>query len=256
MMVVCNTRREVKGRGYASLVLVLPILITIDYMKSGCKAVLNVGTQKKSKAADDDDDNHHSNFTAPQFKKRFKNVCWVAKEQYDVCCVYICDAKYHVRRLNLAFTSKEKKAEIQAWLQEKMIEFSSSMTKVELLQLVHFNKEPPIYASVLIAQCYDHYLYFTLLYHPELQPIETIWQMLKGKVAYNSSMNMMELQATILKYKDKITDKTWLGAWKKARLFEGKYSSLDKEEVCFDEDSSDNSYKNGDSDSDESIEYL
>jgi hypothetical protein len=60
-------------------------------------------------------------------------------------------------------------------------------------------------------------------YHPELQPIETCWGVLKNEVARHSDFTMDNLQRQLDQAFDKITAETCQGIIKKVRAIEDKY---------------------------------
>lgn len=97
------------------------------------------------------------------------------------------NASYHSVHVEQIPTSKTKKADIQAWLAEKGINYNSDMIKVELLQLVAENKKKyAAYRIDEIAAEQGHTVLRLPPYHCELNPIELVWSQVKGHVSANN----------------------------------------------------------------------
>ncbi|KAG6968309.1 hypothetical protein JG688_00005870 [Phytophthora aleatoria] len=99
-------------------------------------------------------------------------------------------ASCHKNQTNPTPHSRALKAGIQAWLEEKEIWYDTSNTKAELMMVVRANKPKPIYRATEIASSYQHFVYYTPPYHPELQPIELIWDNIKDGIADVPASNM------------------------------------------------------------------
>ncbi|RHY88112.1 hypothetical protein DYB35_009656 [Aphanomyces astaci] len=113
--------------------------------------------------------------------------------------------------------------EIIAWLTSKGVAFDPKQTKAELLVIVKANRERPSYASQVIATSYGHTLLFTPPYHPELQPIEVIWGIVKNKIACRPSSDMAELERRLKIHFAEVTSSQWLSAHDKSCSFENAY---------------------------------
>ena len=110
--------------------------------------------------------------------------------------------RYHKRRTDKKPTSANKsankKATILAWLQRKGIEATSGQTKDELLSLA---ASVPISDSsfevVKLAERWGHSVLYTPRYHCELQPIEGVWGVVKGRIAIAPVKTEDELHAKL-----------------------------------------------------------
>ncbi|KAG6950921.1 hypothetical protein JG688_00013953, partial [Phytophthora aleatoria] len=59
---------------------------------------------------------------------------------------------------------------------------------------------------------YQHLVYYTHPYHPELQPIELFWANIKGGIADDPAFNMAELQVKIDEGVEYLESDTWTNA--------------------------------------------
>ncbi|KAG3210081.1 hypothetical protein PC129_g18922 [Phytophthora cactorum] len=136
--------------------------------------------------------------------------------------------KYLVARTYECIRNKKKEApklwkgEVRNHVHEKIWN-DPSYTKAELLLLVRANKPKPVYQATKIATAYDHLVYFTPLYHPELQPVELIWAHAKNQVADDPASSMPELKAKIDAEFDTVVSDTWINAYEHVQEFEEKY---------------------------------
>ncbi|KAG3246444.1 hypothetical protein PI124_g8852 [Phytophthora idaei] len=101
--------------------------------------------------------------------------------------------------------------------------YDPSNTKAELLLLVRANKPKPVYQATKLATAYDHLVYFTPPYHPELQQFELIWAHVKNQIADYPVSSMPELKAKIDAAFDTAVSDTWINAHEHVQEFEEKY---------------------------------
>ena len=80
-------------------------------------------------------------------------------------------------------TQSSRKADIQAWLTRNNVAWSNGMLKVELLELYMIHRPLPTYVVDETLKHHGHTAIRLPPYHAELNSIELIWAMLKGKVA-------------------------------------------------------------------------
>lgn len=96
----------------------------------------------------------------------------------------IDNAPYHNVQLNRAPTSNSRKAEMVNWLLEHNVPCSESMLKPQLHALIQMNK--PRFKTFKIDSILAESGHSTLRlppYHPDLNPIELVWSLLKDRVA-------------------------------------------------------------------------
>jgi hypothetical protein len=106
------------------------------------------------------------------------------------------NASYHNVQINWHSTSNARKAEMLSWLDKHGIRYSSNMTKVELYDLIKMHK--PQYETFaidgLLAE-HGHMVIRLPPYHPDLNPIEKIWGIVKNRVAAkNVTFNLRDVQ--------------------------------------------------------------
>ncbi|XP_072392495.1 uncharacterized protein [Diabrotica undecimpunctata] len=83
------------------------------------------------------------------------------------------------------------------WLQEKSIPFQEKLTKPELYKIIQANKPrfPPVCALDYELGQHGHQVLRLPPYHPELNPIEKIWALVKGRVApHNTTFNINDIE--------------------------------------------------------------
>ena len=80
-------------------------------------------------------------------------------------------------------TSKTLKREMQEWLTKNDYPWTEDMLKPELYTLCKRLAPVPEYKLDHIAKSYGHTILRTPQYHPELQPIETCWAIVKNYMA-------------------------------------------------------------------------
>lgn len=191
--------------------------------------------KKKGQSADPYD--YHGNFTAPKFEQWFLDLCVELHQSYGPCRVHMDGASYHKRRLNPAPTGANLKAEIQQWLSDKLIAFTPKQTKVQLLEIARANKETPRFATHEIAEVHGHEIIFTPPYHPELQPIEKIWGVMKNRLAsQDPAQSMQELLENVDREYHKVKGSDWTGSYVKVQAQEDAFLAVDDDEVVADDD--------------------
>ncbi len=85
----------------------------------------------------------------------------------------------------------------------------------------------PTYVLDEIAAEYGHEILRTPPYHPELQPIEICWAVLKNQIARNCDFTMNNLLVQLEEAFGSVTQKTCTGAINKVREIEDKFWSED-----------------------------
>lgn len=138
------------------------------------------------------------------------------------------NAPYHmVLTKNSAPIATSSKANIQEWLEKNKIPYDPSCLKVELVELLHRFSPAPSYVIDEIAREHGHEIVRTPPYHPELQPIEICWGVLKNAVARNCDFTMKNLEIQLENAFEKITKDTCSKIISKIRNVEDKFWSED-----------------------------
>jgi transposase len=116
--------------------------------------------------------------------------------------------------------SKEK---IRNWLEANKIPCRDDCLKVELIEMLTKLSPEPTYKIDVIARKYGHEVLRTPPYHPELQPIEICWGILKNEIARNCDFTMDNLKIQLENAFDKVTAETCQKIIKKIRATEDKF---------------------------------
>jgi transposase len=101
-------------------------------------------------------------------------------ENISIKSVIVMDnASYHSCKSETCPNSSTRKADIQAWLTKHNIPFDKKLVRPELLALVKANKPEPQYIIDDIAKEKGHIILRLQPYHPDLNPIELVWDNLR-----------------------------------------------------------------------------
>lgn len=128
--------------------------------------------------------------------------------------VVLDNAPYHNKLDNKPPSSSSSVSELKLWLSNNNIPFDADFRRSELLHLVATNKPQPIYSTDTILRENGFIPVRLPPYHPDLNPIELIWNMVKRKV---SEKNMSRVPLSELKQNTRdafstITKDDWIGA--------------------------------------------
>ncbi len=85
----------------------------------------------------------------------------------------------------------------------------------------------PIYAVDELAASFGHKVLRTPPYHPELQPIETCWGVVKNHVARNCDFTVKNLIKQLDRGFNRVTAKTCAGILTKVRKIENEFWETD-----------------------------
>ncbi|CAG4965576.1 unnamed protein product [Parnassius apollo] len=155
---------------------------------------------------------YHDNMNLDNYKK------WLTTQllpNLPVKAVIVVDnASYHNALLEKAPNSNSNKQVMQTWLAEKNIQFDESMKKIELYDLILKNKDR--FKRFVIDELIQSKGFEILRlppYHPELNPIENIWGILKNYVANkNVSQNFTSIMSLINERLEMIDSTMWANA--------------------------------------------
>jgi transposase len=124
-------------------------------------------------------------------------------------------------------TAMSKKQEIRSWLEQNNIPLSEDCLKVEMVEILTKVAPTPIYALDEIAEQRGHEVLRTPPYHPELQPIETCWGIVKNQIARRCDFTMANLVAQLENAFSSVTAQTCSGLVKKVRKVEDRFWTED-----------------------------
>lgn len=126
-----------------------------------------------------------------------------------------------------------KKADIRRWLEKNEFPVRDDCLKAEMIELLVKFAPSPTYAIDEIAEASGHDILRTPPYHPELQPIETCWAVVKNQVACNCDFTMATMLAQLEQAFGAVTEKTCAGLVRKVRAVEDRFWT---EDMQFDRD--------------------
>jgi hypothetical protein len=113
------------------------------------------------------------------------------------------------------------------WLAQNKIHCRDDCLKPELVETLKKIAPEPVYAIDEIARTHGHDVVRTPPYHPELQPIETCWGVVKNHVARNCDFTMDNLIEQLDSGFEKVTAKTCAKIIAKVRKIEDKFWTED-----------------------------
>ncbi len=210
--------RKPSGKG---LRLILVHAMTAAGWVSGTKLVF----QAKKRTGD-----YHGQMNFDNFRKWFVESLLPQIPSHSL--IVMDNAPYHNVYAEGTFypTNSTKKVELIDWLQQHYpAKYEQSMLKPELLQLCRALCPGPQYELDRIAEEAGHRILRTPQYHPELQPIETCWGVVKNHCATHCDFSLQGLREHLEEGFDKVTSATCKGAVTDMRREEDRYWQEDLE---------------------------
>lgn len=120
-------------------------------------------------------------------------------------------------------TPLSSKNKIIEWLEDNKVSSSRDSLKPELVEILRKLAPEPIYEIDEIAQSHGHKVIRTPPYHPELQPIEICWGVVKNHIARNCNFTMDKLIKQLNSGFERVTRKTCVKIINKIRAVENKF---------------------------------
>lgn len=144
--------------------------------------------------------------------------------------IVVCDnAKYHnVLEIDSFPTQSSKRDELRYWLDRNGYPWREDMLKSELFELCRRLAPTPEFRLDNIASRRGITILRTPPYHPELQPIETCWAVVKNYMADNCDYTMKGLRSRLPEAFLKVTSKTCQDIITKVSKQEDQYWSEDE----------------------------
>lgn len=147
--------------------------------------------------------------------------------------IILDNASYHnILTENSAPIRQSSKSRIYDWLEQNKIPCNPDCLKAELIEILTKIAPEPTYIIDEIAQKNGHKVIRTPPYHPELQPIEICWGVVKNEVARNCNFTMENLELQLENAFKKVTAETCSKIIKQIRSVEDKFweddAKLDK----------------------------
>ena len=123
--------------------------------------------------------------------------------------IILDNAKYHNVLAEDSFPNRcNKKEQLRYWLSHNGYPWREDMLKSELLELCARLAPVPEYRLDKLAKEHDISILRTPPYHPELQPIETCWAVVKNHMADNCDFSMSGLRKRLPEAFSKVTSST------------------------------------------------
>ena len=134
------------------------------------------------------------------------------------------NAPYHnVLSVHSSPTNNSKKEVISDWLKNNGVPIAEDSLKAELVEILQKIAPVPTYAVDELALKHGHKVIRTPPYHPELQPIEICWGVVKNSIARNCDFTMDTLLKQLGIAFKKVTVRTCSGIIKKVKNIEDNY---------------------------------
>ena len=165
---------------------------------------------------------YHGQMTASIFKKWFTEQLLpnIPKKSF----IIMDNAPYHnILTETSAPTKNSSKARIYSWLESNGITCSPDCLKSELIEALNKFAIAPTYEVDEIAKERGHEVLRTPPYHPELQPIEICWGVVKNEVGRHCDFTMQNLVSQLDLAFSKVTSLTCMKIISKIRSVEDKY---------------------------------
>jgi len=193
--------------------LIIMNAITIDGWVPEAKMVF-----KSTKKTGD----YHGQMNHELFAKWFKEK--LIPNIPDNSLIVMDNASYHnILSSHSTPTSTNSKKKIRDWLEKNNIACREDCLKAEMVEILKKIAPAPIYIIDEIAEEYGHEVIRTPPYHPELQPIEICWGVVKNDMARNCDFTMNNLTLQLEKSLSRVTATTCAGIIEKVK----------KKEDCF-----------------------
>lgn len=159
---------------------------------------------------------YHGQMNQEMFTKWFREK--LLPNIPDRSLIIMDNASYHnVLSPISAPTPSCKKEKIRSWLERNNFPVKEDCLKAELVELLTKVGPQPTYLLDEIAGEWGHEVLRTPPYHPELQPIETCWGIIKNEIARHCDFTMENLILQLEGAFAKVTAKTCTGLIKKIR---------------------------------------
>ena len=171
---------------------------------------------------------YHANMNWDNFSEWFQEK--LLKNIPENSLIIMDNAAYHNVLVEEAFPKKSHSVKrLREWLSNNQIPWTKDMLKSELFELCSRFATKPEFLIDTIARKYGHSILRTPPYHPELQPIETCWAIVKNHVAKHNDCTMKKVRILIADGFAKVNAKTCQKLIKKVNKQEDTFWIEDSE---------------------------
>ena len=165
---------------------------------------------------------YHGQMNQKLFTKWFRDMLLPNIPENSL--IIMDNAAYHnVLSAGSAPTAASKKEKIRSWLERNYIPLREDCLKVEMIEFLRKIAPYPTYDLDEIAAEHGHEILRTPPYHPELQPIEICWAVVKNQIARKCNFTMANLLAQLEDAFGSVTAKTCSGLIMKIRKVEDRF---------------------------------
>jgi transposase len=171
---------------------------------------------------------YHASMNWDNFSEWFQEK--LLKNIPENSLIIMDNAPYHNVLSEEAFPKKSHSVKrLREWLSNNEIPWTKDMLKAELFELCSRLATKPEFLIDNIARKYGHSILRTPPYHPELQPIETCWAIVKNHVAQHNDFTMKKVKMLLEEGFAKVDAKTCQKLIQKANLQEDTFWDEDAE---------------------------
>jgi len=165
---------------------------------------------------------YHANMNWGNFSEWFQEK--LLKNIPDNSLIIMDNSPYHNVLVEKAFPKKSHSVKrLREWLSHNDIPWTKDMLKEELYELCSRFSPKPEFLIDSIACKHGHSILRTPPYHPELQPIEICWAVVKNHVALHNDFTMKKVWMLLEEGFKKITAETCQEFIKKIRQQEDDF---------------------------------
>ena len=124
--------------------------------------------------------------------------------------IVLDNASYHNTKVEKIPTMKSRKSEMKEWLTKHGIDHDECDLKVDLMEKITQARPTKQFATDAIAEKFTHTVVRLPVAHPELNPIELAWSVIKGYVAkHNKKYTLTEVERLTREAIGKVTPTMW-----------------------------------------------
>lgn len=169
---------------------------------------------------------YHHMFNALHFQEWFYDQ--LLPHLPNKCVIVMDRATFHLVPEEQIILGAMKKAELQQWLNEKHIDWKEHWLKPRLIQEVEQNMDKtPIVQKV--AESNGHKVLLLPVHHPELNPIELLWGIVKNECArlLRSGVTFKQVRLHLKNAFDNVPSETFKKMYDKIKRKENEYWCTD-----------------------------
>ena len=185
------------------------------------KGTLLIFEAKKSKG------DYHQQFDHKVFQKWFQEQ--LLPNLPKRCLIVMDRCPFHMVGKDSIIPKQMRKLELQKWLTQNGFDWEESWLKPRLIEKVEDKRDKKTMVEIF-AENKSHRVLFLPVYHPELNPIELVWNMAKGECArlFSNKTSFKDQRIRLEEiFRNKIDSEYCSEAFKHVRQFEEKYWEAD-----------------------------